>query len=392
MQEYFADLHIHLGRTSSGKPVKITASNKLTLEAVLEEARDRKGLNMIGVIDCHVPEVLVELRNAVTNGAMSELEGGGIQVGELTLILGAEIELFDENCQGLIHVLTYMPTIESMIRFSNWISKRVKNNTLSTQRVYEKTKVIQQKVRELGGLFIPAHIFTPFKSLYGRGVKKSLKEVFDPALIDAVELGLSADTTMAARLSELENYTFLSNSDAHSTGKIAREYQKIRMKEPTFKELHMALKEEGGRKITANYGLNPQLGKYYKTVCEKCYQMPKSEVAICSSCSHPRFIKGVSTRIKELANVPSLVDSRERPPYIHQVPLDFIPGIGPKTLEKLRNAFGSEMGILHHASKNELEAIVGEQTASLIVAARIGELDFQAGGGGKFGRIGSKTK
>ncbi|MGD6994379.1 endonuclease Q family protein [Sutcliffiella horikoshii] len=385
MQDYFADLHIHLGRTASGKPVKITASNKLTLEAVLEEARFKKGLDMVGVIDCQVPEVLIGLRNRIASGELVELVDGGVHMGDITLILGAEIEIYDENCKGLIHALCYMKTVDKMVEFSNWLSKRMKNVTLSTQRVYENAVVIQREVNRLGGLFIPAHVFTPFKSLYGKGVKKSLTEVFDPDLIDAIELGLSADTSMAGQLSELSKYAFLSNSDAHSVGKIAREYQKICMKEPSFKELRLALKEVDGRRVVANYGLSPQLGKYYTTVCEKCFTPLMQGEDICGSCDHMKFVKGVSDRIEELADNEKPL--KPRPPYIHQVPLDFIPGVGPKTLMKLRGVFGTEMGILHEASQEELVEVVGEKIASLIVAARSGRLAFKAGGGGRFGKV-----
>lgn len=385
MKDYFADLHIHLGRTDSGKPVKITASNKLTLEAVLEEARFKKGLDMVGIIDCQVPEVLIGLRNRIASGELVELVDGGIRMGDLTLILGAEIEIYDENCQGLIHALCYMKTVENMVEFSNWLSKRMKNVTLSTQRVYENAIAIQHEVNRLGGMFIPAHVFTPFKSLYGKGVKKSLAEVFEPKLIDAIELGLSADTSMAGRLSELSEYAFLSNSDAHSVGKIAREYQKVRMKEPSFEELRLALREVDGRGVVTNYGLSPQLGKYYTTVCEKCFTPFVNEDSDCGRCNHPKFIKGVSDRIEELADNEGPL--RRRPPYIHQVPLDFIPGVGPRTLEKLRGVFGTEMGILHEASHDELVEVVGEKVASLIVAARSGTLAFKAGGGGRFGRV-----
>ena len=385
MKEYFMDLHIHLGRTASGRPVKITASNKLTLEAVLEEARFRKGLDMVGVIDCQVPEVLIGLRNSLASGEVLELPDGGIRIGDLTLILGAEIEIYDENCQGMIHALCYMKTVEKMVEFSNWLSKRMKNVTLSTQRVYENAVEIQREVKRLDGLFIPAHVFTPFKSLYGKGVKQSLTEVFEPELIDAVELGLSADTSMAERLEELGEYAFLSNSDAHSVGKIAREYQRVRMLEPSFEELRLALKEEGGRGVIANYGLSPQLGKYFTTVCEKCFSPSLQRMEDCQICGHKRFVKGVSDRIEELAD--DKETKRHRPPYIHQVPLDFIPGVGPKTLVKLRGVFGTEMGILHEANFEELVEVVGEKVAGLIVAARNGKLAFNAGGGGRFGRI-----
>lgn len=385
MQDFYVDLHIHLGRTASGKPVKITASNMLTLEAVMEEARFKKGLDMVGVIDCQVPEVLIGLRNRIAAGELMELDDGGVRMGDITLVLGAEIEIYDKNCHGLIHALCYMKTVEKMVEFSNWLSKRMKNVTLSTQRVYENAVTIQREVNRLGGLFIPAHVFTPFKSLYGKGVKKSLSEVFNPDLIDAIELGLSADTSMASRLSELDGYTFLSNSDAHSVGKIAREYQKIRMKDPSFEELRLALREVDGRGVVSNYGLSPQLGKYYTTVCEKCFTPIVQGDNSCNSCAHTKIVKGVSDRIEELADNGGPL--RHRPPYIHQVPLDFIPGVGPKTLSKLRGVFGTEMGILHETSHEELVEVVGGKVASLIVAARSGRLAFKAGGGGRFGKV-----
>src|SRR5690625_5784853 len=92
----------------------------------------------------------------------------------------------------------------------------MQNLTLRSKRYYRTVKDFQYKVKELGGIFIPAHVFTPFKSLYGKGVKKSLKEVLDPDLIDGIELGLSSDTMMADQILELHDYCFLSNSDAHS--------------------------------------------------------------------------------------------------------------------------------------------------------------------------------
>src|SRR5699024_7761723 len=106
----------------------------------------------------------------------------------------------------------------------------------------------------------------------GKGVSQSPTEVFDPDLIDGIELGLSSDTLMADQISELHAYTYLSNSDAHSLGKIAREYQEIAMKEPSFEEFYLALHQVNGRKITRNFGMNPQLGKYHTTVCDHCLE------------------------------------------------------------------------------------------------------------------------
>ncbi|WP_191560907.1 endonuclease Q family protein [Metabacillus idriensis] len=388
MNTYFADLHIHIGRTRSGKPVKITASNQLTLETIFIEASEHKGMDIIGIIDCHVPEILETLEQGLQEGIWTEIAGGGIQFKQTTMILGSEIEVYDSSCKGPLHVLVFMPAMHEMKQFSQWLAERVNNITLSTQRVYESGRNLQKKVKELGGLFIPAHIFTPHKSLYGSGVTSSLEEVFDPELIDAVELGLSSDTEMASQVSELNEYPFLTNSDAHSRVKIGREYQKLQLNEPSFEELKKALKKKDNRCILSNNGLNPLLGKYYGTTCEKCGAPKEKADSACGKCGSIRSTKGVSTRLKELADDNVLKPAR--PPYIHQVPLQFIPGIGPKTLEKLKRAFGTEMVILNQILRDELTQVIPAKTADYILAAREGNLNVEPGGGGVYGKISTK--
>ncbi|MBM7646223.1 uncharacterized protein (TIGR00375 family) [Scopulibacillus daqui] len=386
MKNFFADLHIHIGRTESGKPVKITGAKTLTIDRILEEASNRKGIDIIGVIDSHVPEVIHQLEKMIDNQLVKELADGGLKYGSTTLLLGSEIEVNDETTKGPIHILAFMPTLEQMRAFSAWLSRYMTNISLSTQRFSGTAKVLQKKVKSLGGLFIPAHIFTPFKSLYGCGVSYSLTEVFDPDLIDAVELGLSSDTSMADQIPELYRYPFLTNSDAHSLKKIAREYQKLLLKEPTFKEFSYALKGINGRKIAANYGLDPRLGKYHRTCCANCYTVLNNhkQGERCPDCGDKRVIKGVYDRLMELKQAGH---PPERPPYIHQVPLEFIPSVGPKTLEKLLRRFGTEMAVIHQASEEELKRTAGEKTADLIIKAREGRLSLETGGAGRYGKV-----
>src|SRR5690606_13889575 len=283
----------------------------------------------------------------------------------------------------------FMPTIEKMKIFSTWLSKRMKNITLSSQRIYVSGRELQEKVRELNGIFIPAHVFTPYKSMYGRGVKQSLTEVFDKTLIDAIELGLSSNTDMADQIKELHSFTFVSNSDAHSLPKIAREYQIIKMQEPTFEELRLALHQKDGREVVSNFGLDPLLGKYHKTTCEKCLTIIEDvTVEVCPNCSHKGFVKGVYDRLQELKT--SDETNPNRPPYVHQVPLEFIPGLGPKTLQKLRDYFKTEMAILHEVPEDELRRVVKGPIVDIIIQARNGKLRFQSGGGGKYGKVDSE--
>lgn len=383
MNSYFADLHIHIGRDWGNKPVKITGAKNLTLTNILIEASRNKGIDLIGVIDCHVPGVQKEIKELIAEKAAYELKDGGIRFENVTLLLGTEIEIYDDNCHGPIHVLCFFPFLSKMAAFTEWLSERMTNITLSSQRYYGSARDLQYKVKELSGLFIPAHIFTPFKSLYGKGVVRSLTEVFDPDLIDAVELGLSSDTMMANGIAEIAGYTFLSNSDAHSLPKIAREYQEIKMQEPSFKEFNWALQRIEERGIVRNFGMNPMLGKYYHTVCKDCL-LPAVKGEPCPNCGSMKKINGVKERIEELTTEQK---PPVRPPYIHQVPLDYLPALGPKTFKKLLDRFGTEMDIVHHVELEQLKEVVPEKLAQAIIDNRNGKLPIQPGGGGKYGSI-----
>jgi uncharacterized protein (TIGR00375 family) len=387
MKEYFVDLHIHIGRTFKGKAVKITASRNLTFSNIIEEASERKGIDMIGIIDMHSPQVIEEVEELMQAGAVHELEKGGLRYKQTTVILGCEVEMRFETLKGTAHFLVFMPTLAKMKGFSSWLATKVKNIHLSTQRIYASMAELQDKVNELDGMLIPAHVFTPFKSVYGN-CTESLANVLDTSQIPAVELGLSSDTDMADCISELHELTFVTNSDAHSLAKIAREYQKVQLADSSFEELRKALWRSEGRGITANYGLNPKLGKYHLTRCAACSELVKEEPgAHCPYCGHAKLIQGVSNRLHQISDLETPVHPSFRPPYIHQVPLEFIPKLGPKKMQELLNHFHTEMNILHQATEDELTAVVGSEISSFIVKNRHGEMHVLEGGGGKYGKV-----
>jgi len=388
LASWFADLHIHIGRTERGEPVKISGSRDLTLRRIAEEAACRKGIQMIGIIDCHAPGVLEELAGYLDAGEMEEASGGGIRFRETTIILGSEIEVRDPGYKAF-HVLCFMPDFRVMLDFSRWLSRHMANVHLSSQRVRVPARVLQQEVVGRGGLFIPAHVFTPHKGIYG--TCRRMAELLDPADIHAVELGLSADTEMASSLTELDRYPFLSNSDAHSLGRIGREYNVMRMKEPCFAEFRLALEDTGGRTIEANYGLHPRLGKYHRTYCLSCETiLDEAGIAadMCPRCGSGKIVRGVLDLIESISDRGSALADAARPPYRYQVPLDFLPGVGRRMLERLQDHFGTEMNILHRVPVTALEQVCGDRIAGLIGAMREGRLGLVSGGGGTYGRVG----
>ena len=136
---------------------------------------------------------------------------------------------------------------------------------------------------------------------------------------------------LADRLADLENITLITNSDAHSLEKIAREYSVLLLAEPSFSECVKAFRHIDGRAVIANYGLDPRLGKYHNTSCANCENsFINSRNHECSNCGSSKLVKGVADRIEEIADYIVPRHPNKRGKYYYQVPLGFLPGIGKK--------------------------------------------------------------
>lgn len=397
MNEVFADLHVHIGRSEKNKPIKITAARSLNFANIAKECRDRKGIDIVGIIDCASPYVIEDIEEFLKQGEAYEIEDGGIIYKEkVCIILGSEIEtseINDYGKTGSAHNLCYFPKLKDIKEFSEEMKNHIKNITLSSQRANISAYELIDIVEKYNGVLIPAHAFTPHKSFYGNctdRLEKIFKEKYNR--IPAIELGLSSDTFLADKISELEQKTFLTNSDAHSLPKIAREYNKVLVEDISFKELFKAIRNQDGRKIVTNYGLDPKLGKYHRTYCEICKKniVGNAPVTRCDTCDSKNITMGVFDRIEVIKDKEDTISPKNRPPYIYQIPLTFIPGVGPKVIDKLLNNFETEMNILHKLSFDDIEGVVGEKIAKSIVAARDGQMNIQAGGGGVYGKITTK--
>lgn len=390
MQEYFVDLHVHIGRSSLGKITKRGTSNRLTFSNIAYEAYHRKGIQVIGVVDCVSPWILRDIEELLHSGELDELpEGGMVYNDDLVILLGSEIETREKHgCSA--HSLIFFPKLADVQEFSrimdNHMTNLEYNSTVSRLSGQELFDIADS----LGGVFIPAHVFTPYKGFYGNCADR-LAHIFNPSSLEripSIELGLSADTEMADQVSELEPKTFISNSDAHSLARMGREYNIMQLDGLSFEEVVKALKNQGGRRIVANYGLDPKLGKYHRTFCLKCEEITELSPPVLECPRDPkhRVVMGVLDRLEMIKDRDSS-PRNNRPPYHYQVPLQFIPGVGPKTIDKLINTFGNEMNVLHRVSKDELSELVSEDIADMIVKGRRGVLSIAHGGGGKYGKV-----
>lgn len=384
-----ADLHVHIGAATCGQVVKVTASRDLTFANILTECVARKGVDLVGIVDCASPAVIADIERLIDAGEMVQLDGGGLRFRDrLTVLLGAEIET-RERRGGMSHHVSYFPHLGQLKAFSAAISKHLTNPNLSSQACGLTAAGLCDLALQHRAQFVPAHCFTPHKSVYGSCAERAATVFADYwEAIPAIELGLSADSYLADRLAELSGKTYLANSDAHSLPKIAREYNVLELQEANFEEFRKALWREEGRQVVACFGLDPRLGKYHRTYCEQCRWIAHESppVLTCEQCGGSDVTRGVLDRIHQIADYAEPTPPEHRGPYQYQVPLQFVPGVGAVLLGRLINRFGSEMAVLHQATRQELGETVGQKVADLILQAREGTMALEAGGGGRYGR------
>lgn len=385
MREVYGDLHIHIGR-SGGKPVKITASKNLDLRSIIFCDAPRKGLDLVGVVDAGSTLVAREIEDMLMDAELAEHpKGGFLAANGVFLIAGCEVESRES-----IHLIIYLPHMHSIRKFQQFIKSRVSNMTLSTQRVNASARELLNLSFLLDGIFCPAHAFTPHRGAYGMWTDRLASQLGrDLDQIKALELGLSADSAMADTIGECRNFTFLSNSDAHSSGNVGREYNLFRMASVNFEELRYCLENKDGCRVLANYGMDPLLGKYHRSYCPDCQTIASGPdpVMTCKDCNSGKLVPGVYDRIVSIRDYEEPHHPVGRPEYHYRVPLAQLPGVGPKTVDKLGRAFQNEINLIEKAGITDIQKVAGGELAAMIYQMRSGRLEISPGGGGYYGKV-----
>ena len=205
MNEVFADLHIHIGRSEKGKPIKITAARSLNFANIARECCDRKGIQIAGIIDCASPYVIEDIEEFLKTGEAYEIEdienflktgeayeiedGGIIYKDKVCILLGSEVETSEigrNGHKGAAHNVCFFPHLKDIKGFSDEMSHHIKNITLSTQRSNISGYELIDIVEKYNGILIPAHCFTPHKSYYGNCTDR-LEKVFIPFYEDLIK-------------------------------------------------------------------------------------------------------------------------------------------------------------------------------------------------------------
>lgn len=371
-----ADFHVH-------SCFSMASSKDMLIKNMAPKSK-LKGLNLLGTGDAFHPGWLDIVEESTI------YSGDGIYSAEgMDFVLTSEVE-----GKNRIHHLIIIPNIDAARELSQRLPSKNKEIDGRPKTNLSGAELLEL-VREYDCLIGPAHAFTPWTGMY-----KSYNSIYDcyEKKMDFVELGLSADTFMADRISELKDFSFLSNSDAHSPWphRLGREFNQIKLKDISFSSIKHAFKHN---KIKANYGLVPNLGKYHMTACTKCYKLVDPLMAHENKmkCSCGGTIKkGVDYRISEIAdyNYPKHPDFRAE--YIHLMPLAEIistiyeKGVTTKTVQgkwqELIDGFGSEIDVLINAPLENIEK-TDSNVASAIKSFRNNEIDIIPGGGGRYGQI-----
>lgn len=371
-----ADFHVH-------SCFSMASSKDMLIENIAPKAR-LKGLGLIGTGDGLHPKWLDIIEES------THYSGDGIySTQNMDFIITTEIE-----GKNKIHHLIIIPDIDTARELSDKLPSKNKNIDGRPKTNLNGAEILEL-VREYDCLIGPAHAFTPWTGMY-----KSFDSIYDcyEKKADFVELGLSADTDMADTVGELKDFTFLSNSDAHSPWphRLGREFNQIELEDMSYSSIKKAFKK---RDIKANYGMVPNLGKYHMTACTKCHKLIDPAIARQNKmkCSCGGTIKkGVDFRISEISDFKEPHHPDFRPKYVHLMPLaELISSVHDKGVttkfvqgiwQKLIDSFSTEIDVLINVELKDIEKI-DTDVARAIESFRNNTVEIIPGGGGQYGQI-----
>ncbi len=392
--EIIADLHIHSKHSQA-------TGKDLNLENLEKWARV-KGVNLLGTGDFTHPVWIEEIKSNLTDN------GSGILYSKsgFPFMLQTEISLIytDKGKGRKVHHLVYAPDLDAVSKITEWLKTRGRVDydgrpifgILSTEFV-EKLKSIDERIE-----IIPAHIWTPWFSVFGANSGyDSLKDCFEDTLkhIFALETGLSSDPPMNRRVSELDRFTLVSNSDLHSfwPWRMGREANVFELKELSYANIIKAMKTREG--FTETIEVDPAFGKYHWTGHRNCkVNLSPTEALkvnnICPVCKKPLTV-GVEQRVEALADRSVEKAKENEVPFRSLIPLSDIlsvvlqKAVATKTVwneyYKLVSSGRSEYDILRKTSFDELKSLTNERIADIILKNREGKINVVPGYDGEYG-------
>lgn len=392
----FSDLHIH-SRFSRA------TSKELSIENLVKYAKI-KGINLLGTGDFTHPLWLKELREELEEDGSGILKSGD----GFNFLLSTEVANIytQDNRHRRIHNVILAKDFETVDQVNDWLSKKGRIDYdgrpifgFSCVELVENVLGISKEC-----VVIPAHIWTPWFSLFGsKSGFNCVEDCFQDQTknIFALETGLSSDPGMNWRLSSLDKYRLVSFSDLHSfwPWRIGREATVFDLDELAYDKVAAALKT--GEGLTETVEVDPSYGKYHHDGHRGCKVSLTPEEAeklknTCPVCKKPLTI-GVLHRVEELADRERGFVPKGSKPFISLIPLSEIISIALgsplnsrrvwEEYNKLVNAFGSEFNVLIEAGRDQMKNVVNEKVVDLVLGVRSKNMKIKAGYDGVYGEL-----
>jgi len=390
-----ADLHLH-------SPFSRAVSRDMTLKNI-ERGAIAKGLHVVGTGDFTHPLWRRELATLDEEDGLYRTK----DVGAVRFLISGEVctNFVVKEKTRRIHHLILLPSLEAADALSSAIGKSGRLDADGRPNLSMTGAELAEAVTDLGedAMLIPAHIWTPWFSLFGdRGGVDSLEECYEDMVphIYALETGLSSDPPMNWRVSALDRYTLVSNSDSHSPTplRIGREANILEIPRLTYGDIVDTIMHHKERLTTIE--VDPSYGKYHWTGHRDCnISVPPSEAvrlkSTCPICGK-KMTKGVAERVEELADRAEGVVPRGAQKYIKVLPLSEIVAVVmqkdvfsadvQKRYWGIVSKFAGEMEALAYAPREALVEACGEEIAGVIIRSREGKLVIEPGYDGVYGK------
>jgi uncharacterized protein (TIGR00375 family) len=388
-----ADLHIH-SKYSRATSKDIGIEN-------LEKYARLKGLNLLGTGDITHPVWIKELKTNLIEDGTGILKS---KSGFNFILQGEVSNIYTQGGKGRrIHNILLVKNFEIAEQVQEILKKKGRIDYdgrpifgFSCIELVEMLKKIDESIE-----IIPAHAWTPWFSLFGSmSGFDSVEECFGDQSkhIHALETGLSSDPAMNWRLSSLDKYSLVSNSDSHSfwPWRMGREANVFDIS-PDYDSLIKSLKTKKGFMHTIE--VDPNYGKYHldgHRACDVCMEPDESikNKNICPKCKRTLTI-GVLHRVEELADRDEGFKPKDAVPFKSLIPLSEILSAllgtsvaSQKTWKEyynLINNFNSEFNILLEAKKEDLLRFTDERIADAIIKNREGKIKIKPGYDGVYG-------
>ncbi|MEM2937288.1 MAG: endonuclease Q family protein [Candidatus Bathyarchaeia archaeon] len=398
-----ADLHIH-GRYSRA------TSQSMRIEEIARFARI-KGLNLVGTGDFTHPKWLRELQETLTQEPDIELyKTAKDPESPVSFMITTEVSTiftFKNDVKKIHHVIL-TPSIETAIQINERLSKYGDLAVDGRPTLNMSAPHLVEEVMEVSGenMVFPAHAWTPWFSIFGAfSGFDSVEDCYQDMTkhIYALETGLSSDPPMNWRLSKLDKFTLVSNSDSHSfwPWRMGREANVFELERLSYREIVDAVRRKDKEKFKFTVETDPAYGKYHWTGHRNCNVSlsPREAIKlgnICPVC-RKKLTKGVEQRVEELADRPAGFKPENAIGYMHLLPLSEIIATvlgvdSPSTHQvwniynKLVEKFGDEYTVLIEAPKETLGEVVNGRIAEAIVKVRENKIKVIPGYDGVYGR------